>query len=42
MRLAIHFVRDIGNRKNTENLTKRVLQVARNLVSSADEKGKMT
>ena len=41
MRLAIHFMRDIGNRKNTEDLTKKVLQVARNLVRSADEKGEM-
>lgn len=40
-RLAIHFMRDIGNRKNTEDLTKKVLQVARSLVSSADEEGEM-
>ena len=36
-RLAVHFMRDIRERKKAEQLTSRVLQMARNLVSGAEE-----
>jgi PAS domain S-box-containing protein len=36
-RLTVHLVRDIGKRKKTEDLSNQLLQMARNLVSSADD-----
>jgi len=36
-RLAVHFMRDIRKRKNAENLTSRVMRMARSLVNSVDE-----
>lgn len=38
-RLAVHFARDIGERKKAEHLTSEVLRMARNLVSGAQESG---
>ncbi|MGH9930070.1 MAG: LuxR C-terminal-related transcriptional regulator [Pyrinomonadaceae bacterium] len=38
-RLAVHFMRDIREKKKTEQLTNRVLRMARNLVSGAEESG---
>ena len=40
-RLAIHFMRDIAKRKRAEDLTSKVLQIARSLVSDTDETGEM-
>lgn len=37
--LAVHLMRDIRKRKSTENLTSRVLRMARSLVDGADEAG---
>ncbi len=34
---VIHFIRDIGKKKTAADLTSRILQIARRLVSSADE-----
>lgn len=36
-RLIVHFARDIGKRKKTETLSNQVLQMARDLVSNAEE-----
>lgn len=36
-RLAVHFMRDIRERKRAENLTGKVLRMARNLVSGTEE-----
>jgi PAS domain S-box-containing protein len=38
-RLAVHFMRDIRERKKAEHLTSKVLRMARNLVSGVEESG---
>lgn len=38
-RLAVHFMRDIRERKKAEHLTSEVMRMARNLVGGAEESG---
>ena len=40
-RLTVHFVRDIRKRKSAEELTSRVLRMARNIVNSVEEAGNL-